>query len=141
MDEGKKAASVAQLKELHDAVIPRLNALEAEDKAESDSQSKLDAFSSQLLMLQQKQQATDAQCTANNAKCEQMMAKMDEPDVPPDFTPIIALITKQGEQLMALLTQCMTQMAQMNARPVTKTGEAVLPDGGRIRLQVSETRM
>lgn len=121
MDEGKKAASVAQLKELHDAVVPRLDALEAEDKGESEDSAKVDALSSQLMMLQQKMDKCDAMC-------EQMMAKLNEPVTPVDLTPILTLITK-----------AMTDMAAMNARPVTRTGEAILPDGGRIRLQVSDT--
>lgn len=141
MDEARKAASVGQLKELHDAVMPRLDALEAEDKAESDSAAKIDALASQVLMLQQKLQASDARLAVIESTGQQMMAKMDEPDAPVDLTPIITLITTMSEQQMALITKCMQDMAAMAAKPVTRTGEAVLPDGGRVRLQVSETRM
>lgn len=141
MDEGKKAASVSQLKELHDAVVPRLDALEAEDKAESTSQAKIDVLASQVLSLQQKLDAADKRSTSIESLCRQMMAKMDEPDSPADLTPVISLITQMGEQQMAMMTKCMQDMAAMAAKPVTRTGEAVLPDGGRIRLQVSETRM
>lgn len=130
MDESRKAASVSQLKELHDAVVPRLEKLEAEEQAESDSDAKIDALASQVLMLQQKLQASDVRCAAIETLCQQMTAKLNEPAAPPDFTPIVTLITK-----------CMQDMAAMAARPVTRTGEAVLPDGGRVRLQVSETRM
>lgn len=141
MDEGKKAASVSQLKELHDAVVPRLDALEAEDKAEGDSVAKVGALSSQVLMLQQKLDASDKRCTSIESMCQQLVAKMDEPDQPADLTPVITLITQMGEQQMAMIMKCMQDMAAMAAKPVTRTGEAVLPDGARIKLQVSETRM
>lgn len=141
MDEGRKAASVSQLKELHDAVVPRLDALEAEDEAESDSAAKVDAVASQVLMLQQKLDASEKRYASIEAMCQQMTAKLNEPEPPVDLTPVIALITQMGEQQMAIMTKCMQDMAAMAAKPVTRMGEAVLPDGGRIRLQVSETRM
>jgi hypothetical protein len=141
MDEGKKAASVAQLKELHDAVVPRLDALEAEDKAENESAATVAVLASQVLMLQQKLASADARCSSIEALCEQMMAKLDEPDTPVDLAPVITLITQMGAQQMALITKCLQDMAAMSAKPLTRTGEAVLPGGGRITLQVTETRM
>lgn len=132
MDESRKAASVAQLKELHDAVMPRLDALEAEDKTESDPMqgALVQALATRLLTLEQKLEQYDA-------KCDQMMAKMDAPDAPVDLTPLIALITKMGEQQM----EAIKGLAALAARPVTRTGEAVLPDGGKVTLKVSEARM
>lgn len=121
--------------------MPRLEKLEAEDKAESDSTAKIDALATQVLMLQQKLQATETRLTSIDTMCQQMMGKMDEPDAPVDLTPLITLITTMGEQQLAMMTKCMQDMAAMAAKPVTRTGEAVLPDGGRVRLQVSETRM
>lgn len=121
MDETKKAASVGQLKELHDAVVPRIEALEAKEQGEADpmQQALVQTLAGRLLMLEQ--------------KCDQMMAKLDEPAV--DLAPVVAAMTAMREQVALL-----AKMVDGLMRPVTRTGEAVLPDGKRVTLQVSETR-
>lgn len=133
MDETRKAASVGQLKELHDAVMPRLDALESEGKAEGDTSALTQALAARLVVLESSLDETKTMCA-------QMMEKLDAPDVPPDFTPIMTAIAAQGQQITALAKQ-VTQLMEMSMRPVNRTGEATLPDGGKIRLQVSETRM
>lgn len=110
MDETRKAASVGQLKELHDAVMSRIEKLETAGKepAKEDNSALLNAVSQQLVLLQQ---------TVSE------LAKRQEQQV--DLKPVM-------EQFAAL--------AKLIARPLTRTGEATLPDGGRIQLQVVETR-
>ena len=128
MDEGKKAASVSQLKELHDAVMPRIEALESRETDEGDpmQDALVQTIAGRLVMVE--------------AKLDQLAEKMAQPAAP-DFAPVLAALAKLGEQQLAMLTKCMQDMAEMSSKPVTKTGEALLPDGGRIRLQISETRM
>lgn len=121
MDEAKKAASVAQLKELHDLVVPRLDALESEDSKES-SDPAVDVLSRRLLMLETKLDA-----------CIEKMSEPVAPPAPPDLSPVLNAITQ--------LNTMMVKFMEGLSRPVTKTGEAILPDGGKIKLQVSETRM
>ncbi len=125
MDETRKAASVGQLKELHDAVMPRIEALEAEggaNEADPMQEALVQTLAARLLMLEQ--------------KCDQMVAKLDEPDVPVDLSPLLSAISVMGEQITLL-----TKLVEGLLRPVTRTGEAVMPDGKRVTLQVSETRM
>lgn len=128
MDETKKAASVGQLKELHDLVVPRLDALESEDSKESSDSSLTQALSGQLVVLQQAVQ--DLQKTVNEGavqmrECVQMCMQMAAKPAP-DMNAVIAAIAKLGEQF---------------AQPVTKTGEALLPSGEKVTIQMSERRM
>lgn len=135
MDEAKKAASVAQLKELHDLVVPRLDALESEDSKESSDSALVTALSGQLVMLQQTVQTLQSQMTDiigpmkdSMQECMKMCADMAARP-PADLTPVITAVSALSQQFAQL------------AKPVTKTGSATLPDGGKITLQVSETRM
>jgi len=120
MDETRKAASVGQLQELNKTVAASI------EKASTESAAAVGAVASRLIALENKIDA----CAQ---MCQQMMA--EEPD-PVDLSPVIAVIQAQGEAQMAVLKQ----LLEMIARPLTRTGEARLPDGGLIQLQVSETR-
>lgn len=135
MDETKKAASVGQLKELHDLVVPRLEALESEDSKESSDSGLTQALGGQLVMLQQSVQNLQTQMADiigpmkdSMQQCMKMCADMAAKPAT-DMTPVISAITALG-----------VQFAQM-AKPVTKTGEALLPNGEKITLLVSERRM
>lgn len=125
MDETRKAASVAQLQELNKTVAASL------EKSSTESAVAVGAVASRLITFEN-------ELTKLNAKSDQ----------PQDLTPVIAAITElgatmrelvvaQGQQQMAMLQK----LTELLIRPLTRTGEATLPDGGRIQLQVSETRM
>lgn len=127
MDETKKAVSIGQLQELHAGYDARLKTVEAGAKSKDDASATLAALSAQLVVLQQDNAQIRAQLTEVRQTCDactQMMAQLlAKPEK--DDTGVLAAIAALAEQI---------------ARPLKRTGEAVLPDGGRIRLQVSETR-
>lgn len=130
MDETRKAVSVGQLQELHAGYDQRLKTVEAGAKSQGDTSATMAALAAQMVVLQQ----TVAEC---KQMCAQMMAQ--EPAPPPDFSPILAAIQVQGDQIAALAA-AIAGLTQIVLRPLTRTGEARLPDGGLIQLQVSETR-
>lgn len=128
VDETKKAVSVGQLQELHAGYDKRLTSVEAGAKSSGDASATIGALSAQLLVLQQDNAQIRAQLNEVRQNCEACMAMMTQMMAKPekDDTAVLAALAALAEQI---------------SRPLTRTGQALLPDGGRIQLQVSETRM
>lgn len=135
-DETRKAASVAQLQELSKSLTARMDQQSgaAAGVELAALRSLVEQMAAKLLSLESGVQ----QCMT---MCETMGTKIDEPDAPPDFSPVIAVVKQMLDQHATAMKELLTAMVSAVTRPVSKTGEATLPNGQRITLQVSEARM
>lgn len=131
MDETRKAASVAQLQELSKTFNAKL-----EQQSGAAAGVELAALRSLVESMAAKLISLETSVQQWMQRCEQMDAKMSEPPTPQDLSPVVKLIEQQG----AATKEMLTAVISLLARPMNRTGEATLPNGERITLQVSESR-
>jgi hypothetical protein len=123
-DETRKAASVGQLQELAKQLGAKI-----------DQQSGA-AAGVELAALRSLVESMAAKIIALEARLAEAEARANEPPAAPDFSPIASVI----ERALAEQAKLLQEAISAASRPVSKTGEATLPDGKKITLQVSESR-